>query len=306
MNESTTLRVYLDPAMLATAVAGQFNFMNVLKETVEGAGWTLEWHQTGPKAREAAPDLPGHALFHAEAPTHDRALSFRRAYHYPFWQIEPAQQRWRFHVARSTYDPSGVDATQAAKFVARLVERVLPGPEPGRGDYILVPLQGRIRRCRSFQTMSPVDMLTRVADTRRPTIATLHPGETYDAADHAALEALTRRFRNLTIGAKTAPLLRDCDFVATMNSAVAFDGLLLGKPAVLFGQSDFHHIALNAADLGAEEALDRARSHHRNFGSYIFWFLREMAINATAPDAQGQIIRAMQRGGWPIGQPPRL
>jgi len=294
------LRVYLEPPMLRTARAGTFNFLNVLKTAVEGAGWALEWHETGPKARQRAPDRDGYALFHAEAPTHDRALTFRRAYHYPFWQIEPVQQRWRFAVARAGFDPATIDPGAAHAFADRLRKRVLPGPPPRRDGPVLIPLQGMIRRHRSFQTMSPVEMVERVAASGRPCMATLHPAEAYDAADHAALDELARRHSNLRIGGDTAGILRDCAFVATQNSAVAFDGYLLGKPAVLFAQIDFHHIALNVADMGVAQALHAAEAHRPDFDRYLFWFLQQRAINATLPDAGARILAAMRRGGWPI------
>lgn len=294
------LRTYLEAPMLHTARAGTFNFLNVLKAAVEGAGWRVEWHETGPEARHRAPDRDGYALFHAEAPTHDRALTFRRAYHYPFWQIEPAQQRWRFAVARAAFDPAAVDAGAARAFAARLRDRVLPGPPPRRDGPILIPLQGRLRQHRSFQTMSPLDMVATVAATGRPCTATLHPNEVYDAADRVALDRLAARHGNLSVGGNTMALLRDCAHVATMNSAVAFDGYLLGKPAVLFAQIDFHHIGLNVADLGAPEALRTATDHRPDFDRYLYWFLQDRAINATRPDAGARILAAMRRGGWPI------
>lgn len=295
-----TLRVYLEPAMLRTARDGSFNFMNVLDKTVSAQGWRIEWHQTGPAARSLAPRLDGYALFHAEAPTHDRALTFRRAYHYPFWHIEPVQQRWRFAVARAPFDPDAIDAEAAHAFATRLRARVQPGPPPTRGNTVLIALQGHIRRCRSFQTASPIAMVQAAAQTGLPCIATLHPNEHYDDADHAALHALNARYANLRIGGDTMSLLRDCAFVVTQNSAVAFDGYLLGKAAVLFAQIDFHHIALNAADIGAEAALAQAPAHRPEFDRYLFWFLQQNAINATLPDAGARILGAMRRGGWPI------
>ena len=163
-----------------------------------------------------------------------------------------------------------------------------------------MPLQGYLRRTRSFQTMSPVEMLEAVAATGRPVVATLHPSEQYDEADHRALRALARQHRNLTIGGDTMALLRGCAFVATQNSAVAFDGMILGKPAVLFAQIDFHHAALNVAELGAEAALAAAAEGGPDPDRYLWWFLKDQAIDAQAPDAGERILAAMRRGGWPI------
>lgn len=297
---ATTLRIYLQGNMLETSRAGTFNFMNVLRSAVEGAGWQVEFHETGAAARARAPRQGGYALFHMEPPTHDRALTFRRAYHYPFWQIETLPQRWRFQVAQSRFDADAIDPAAARDFAERLRARVLPGPPPRRGQTVLVPLQGLIRRCRSFQTMSPLDMLEAACASARPVTATLHPGEIYDAADMQALERIARQHPNLTIGGNTAQILRDCAFVVTQNSAVAFDGYLLGKPAVLFGQIDFHHIGLNVAELGAERALALAETHQPPFEAYLFWFLQQNAVNASRPDAGEQILQRMRRGGWPI------
>lgn len=300
------LRIYLEQGMLQTALAGTFNFMNVLWDAVRSAGWQVIFLPTGPKARKQAPDLPGYALFHLEPPTHDRALTFRRAYHYPFWQIQNHIQRWRSDVALSRFDPASIQTGPARDFQKRLRARVLAGPAPTHGSRVLIALQGRLQECRSFQTMSPIEMVRQIARTGQPATATLHPNETYDENDLRALEQLALDFPNLTIGGRTAALLRDCCFVATQNSAVAFDGYLLGKPAVLFAQSDLHHIALNVADLGAETALARAPDHRPDFARYLFWFLQRMSINATAKDAPAQIINAMKKGGWPIGQPPKM
>ncbi len=300
MAKPTRLRVYLEPEMLASARAGGFNFLNRLKLAIESAGWAVEWRETGPAERLAAPTRGGYALFHMEPPTHARALTFRRAYHYPFWNIEPVAERWNFHVARQHFDPARIDPAMAADFATRLRRRVLPDARPQTGDHILVPLQGRIRQHRSFQSHSPVEMLRMSAETGRPVIATLHPRESYDAGDHAALTELAARHPNLTIGGDTPRLLESCAFVVTENSAVAFDGYLLGKPAVLFAQVDFHHIALNVADLGAEAALSRAPAHRPDFAAYLYWLLHMMAVDAMAPDAEAQILQAMRRGGWPL------
>lgn len=296
----STLRIYLEPDMLRSARQGSFNFLNQLRTAVESIGWRVEWRPTGPAARLQAPLRGGYALFHMERPTHDRALTFRRAYHYPFWHIESVSERWRWPVAQAHFDPASIDPDQASAFASRLRARVLPDA-PGQGEHVLIPLQGRISQTRSFQTMSPLAMVEAVAQTGRPAIVTLHPREAYSPDERAALDALAQRYPNVQIGADDhARALRDCAFVATQNSSVAFDGYLLGKPAVLFAQIDFHHIALNVADMGVKAALAAATTHRPDFDRYLFWFLRGQSIQATAPDAPRQILRAMAKGGWPI------
>lgn len=296
----TMLRVYLNRDMLPAAQAGRFPFMALLRRTVEASGWTVAFEPASPAAHDSPPPPGDYALFHMKRPLHERTLTFRRAYHYPFWWIEPVAERWRFAVARAAFDPHTVDPAVAAGFSARLRARVLPGPAPVRGDRILVPLQGHLRRTRSFQSMNPLEMLDTVCRAGRPVTATLHPAERYDAGDHAALRALAARHPNLTVGGDTAQLLRDCAFVATQNSAVAFDGMILGKPAVLFAQIDFHHAALNVAQLGAQQALAAAETADGNADRYLWWFLKRRSIDVPAPDAGARILAALRSGGWPV------
>ncbi|MTE00682.1 hypothetical protein GIY56_10310 [Paracoccus sp. YIM 132242] len=300
MDQPRILRIYLHPPILQTAQAGKLGFLNRMSRLLEERGWQVAVQRSGEAARQAAPGLPGYALYHMERPTHDRALTFRRAYHYPFWRLERHAERWSWPVARARFDPLAVDAQAARDFADRLRRRVLPGPDPVRGDHVLIPLQGRLRECRSFQTMSPVDMVESVARTGRPAIATFHPKEPPDAEDRRALDGLARRYPNLTIGGDTAKLLRGCALVATQNSAVGFDGLILDKPLVLFGMADFHHVALNVADLGADAALARADRHRPDVAAYLDWFLRRTSLDMMAPDADDRMLAAMKKGGWPV------
>lgn len=303
MTEPHQLRIYLHQPLLGDLRRGRMNFLRRLILLLESQGWQVEAQSSGVAAREAAPHRPGYALFHMEKPTHDRALTFRRAYQFPFWRIEQMAERWRWPVAQARFDPKAIDPGAAQDFASRLAARVLPGPPPVRGRHVLIPLQGRLGQARSFQTMSPLDMVARVAETGRPTIATLHPKENYDPQDLAALEDLALTHPNLTLGGDTAAALRDCAFVATQNSAVAFDGYILGKPAVLFGQVDFHHIGLNVSRMGVDAALAAAPDHQPDFARYLYWFLQDHAINMSATDASAQIATWLRRGGWPVDLP---
>ncbi|MFN3279040.1 MAG: hypothetical protein ACK41Y_11670 [Paracoccus hibiscisoli] len=294
------LTVYLHPPILHTARAGKLGILNRIRSLLEPRGWRIDIRPSGDQARALAPTLPGHALFNMERPTHDRALTFRLAYHYPYWRLERLAERWRWPIAQTPFDPARIEGDAAQTFARRLRARVLPGPEPVRGDHILIPLQGHIRRQRSFQSASPVQMIRAAARTRRPCIATLHPKEVYDDADRTALDRLARDHPNLTIGGDTAARLRDCAFVVTQNSGVGFDGLILGKPVVLFGLSDYHHVTLDAARLGAERALALAPDHAPPTAKFLDWFLRRTSLDMMAADADDRLLAAMKKGGWPV------
>lgn len=276
--------------MLGDARKGRFNFLARLAGAVEAMGARISFRPLDGRRGDRS-------LWHMRAPDDAvDALIFRRTYHYPFWHIEAEPERWRWPVALDRFAPP--DPGLADDFAARLRRRIWPRAPISRGAELLVPLQGRIRQCRSFQTMAPVAMLAAIGQTGRRAAITLHPREILDDADRAALEALLVRYPGLRLAGDSRALLPQCLGVVTMNSAVAFDGYILGKPAVLFAQVDFHHIALKAADLGACAALDALPGHRPDFAGYLHWFLGQ-AIDAMAPDAEAQIRRALIRCGWP-------
>lgn len=302
MTAPRLLTLYLDAPTLARHRAGEHNFLARLTSALTGRGWAVTAEVSTPQARRGAPDRPGHALYHMEEPTHAAALTCRRAYIGAFWRIEATARRWDWPVARAAFDPASVDAAPARRFADNWRKRLFGTPEvPPLGQTVLVPLQGLLRRHRSFQSMSPVEMLEVLARhfPDRPILATTHPREVLDAADRAALAALTRSHPNLRLqdGGSDAALA-NAGLVATQNSSVAFSGFVLHRPALLFADIDFHHIAASVPRDGM--AALSAAGAPADFDRYLFWFLRRQAINAYAEDTEAQILAVLARHGWPV------
>lgn len=276
--------------------SGHFNFIERVRDAVASRGWHSE---IAPES-DAAPERYVYALHHMSGPRHKRTKIFRRTYYYPFWHIETVPQRWRWDVAKAEYRPNQIDTDEARNFIHNLRAQYLPGISPVAPTHVLIALQQDLLKTRSFQTMSPLAMIEAVARTEKTCIATLHPNGDYKPEELAALDTLAARYPNLTIGGSSRDLLAGAEYVATQNSAVAMDAYLLTRPVVLFGQIDFHHIALNVADMGVEAALNAAPDHKTHYAKYLYWMLREQAIDAMAPTAELRILDALKKGGWPI------
>lgn len=301
MRQTRLLTLYLDPATLARLRRGEHTFFGRLVAAVRGQGWQVTAEPDSLANRLAAPGRPGYALYHMEEPTHERALTCRRTYVGAFWHIEAQAARWLWPVARAPFRPGDVPAEPARRFVAQLRHRLWPDPPQIRDEgYLLVPLQGRLTQQRSFQSMSPVAMLeTLLARTDRPLRAFLHPREVYSAEERAALDALVSRAPRLSLASSGAPeALPGCHAVATENSALAFEGYVLEKPALLFAGADFHHIAASVPRDGLDAAF--APRPSPEFARYLFWFLREQAINAGSGDCEARVLDVLRRNGWPI------
>lgn len=295
---------YLDDSLRISAEAGTHNFIGKVDAVLRAAGLVVEYRANSSAARLSSVLRPGYALFHMDQPNHARALTMRRVYHYPFWQIEPTTERWDWHVAQAGFDPDSIDPAEARKFHGFWRRRLFPdAPAPTRDGFIYVPLQGKLTDHRSFQAASPVEMIkaTLRHEPERLVITTFHPKEAYSDAERQAVYDLAAEHPRLSI--KTGGmdrLLPACDYIVTQNSAVAFNGIFFEKPAILFARSDFHHIATNVADMGVAQAFAEVERMVPDFAAYLWWFWQRMAINAGRPEAEDQIRASLRRAAWPV------
>lgn len=289
------LNIYLPEPMRADAAAGRVNIVNRI---VAALGWPVVYHPVEDWARGE-----GFSLGLMTEPVRDGQLCLRRAYHYPFWQIEATNERWNFDVAKAAFVVGDIDPALARPFFRRWRDKVLGEVTPSRQGFVFMPLQGRLLQHRSFQTMSPVAMIeaTLEAEPKRAIKVTLHPKEVYLAKELAALQALERRFSRFQVVTGDAKaLVMACDYVVTQNSSVAMTGFFARKPAVLFAGIDFHHIAGVVARDGLAGAFAKAGAEPPDFAGYLYWFFKLHCINGGAPEAEDQIRARLQRHGWPI------
>ncbi|MCU0827881.1 MAG: hypothetical protein MUE52_10840 [Tabrizicola sp.] len=294
------LHLYLHSPWREAAEEGKVNLFNRMRDALHG--WTFHFHPDTETERARAAGR-GYGLFHMQEPTAPHILNLRRAYILPFWRIEAVADRWRFDVALAPFTPGDILSDEAVSFQRRWRIKILGEAPPRRTGTILIPLQGRLSDRRSFQSMSPIDMVEttveRVPD--KTIIATLHPREIYTPSEIEALEQIEKRCPRFHLVRSPSPdLLLNCDAVVTQNSSVALNGFLADKPAVLFAESDFHHIAGSVPRDGLDAAFARLSGPPPPFARYVTWFLRRQAINGGAPDCEAQILARFRRHGWPV------
>lgn len=303
MDSLKTLHIFLEKNFKLSAEEGTHNFMNRIESAMFRMGFSVDYHLNSPQNRKASKSFQGYSLFHMQDPVHNRALNFRRAYFYPFWRIENTAERWNFRVSQTPYPDGNQDPNIAKSFANGMRKRHFCDVKASKGGFVYLPLQGRISEHRSFQTCSPLEMIEKalIYESERPIVAGLHPKETYSKKEMLQLEVLEKKHRRFSVSTLgSTALLPACDYVVTQNSSVALHGFFLKKPAVLFAQIDFHHIAGNVGEMGLEAAFEHARNTEANFDSYLLWFLRKTTINAGKDNAEDRIIAAMRKSGWEL------
>lgn len=305
MNAEKTLVFYLEPGFRERAEAGQINFINKVVLAFQSCGFQVKFKDNSDTEIVESAVHPGYALYHMEEPVGPRGLTMRLAYFYPFWRIERTGRRWDWEVAKSSFDPEKLDPIEAGTFTRQWRNRLFGTAEPApRGDgHVYIPLQGRLREKRSFQTMSPIEMIERTVaeEPKRRIVLGLHPRETYSTAERRAIDRLI--MQDSRLGFSDAPaieLVRGADYLVTQNSSVAMTGYFQHRPVILFGQIDFHHIALTVASLGAAEAFRQVHDHKPDYDRYLLWFLQKMAINAGRAEAEQKILETVRAHGWRV------
>jgi hypothetical protein len=299
MADDKTIRFYMEEPLRVSAAKGEHNFIRLIENVLTKAQLRAEFCDF-PIKEDA---FEGRSLSQMVNPPNDKGLVFRRVYHYPFWQIDAVAQRWHWDVARATFDPE-VASGDAARFYKFWQKRLFGNaPQETRCDgFVYIPLQGHLQRQRLFQNCTPLEMIEHaLAHSGRKVVATLHPKESYSSSDLSALKALAKKHPHLTIATGDMErYLQTCDYVVTQNSGVAFSGFFFGKPALIFGKIDFHHITVIADMDALGDSFAYVATHAPVYEKYVWWFWQDQSINAGRDDAEAKIAARLRRFGWPI------
>jgi hypothetical protein len=302
VTKGEVIRVYLDRPMLTEARAGRQNFLNRVAAAVKPFGVTLDFRPANGWERVTAPLRRGWEMRHKAGREGARCLTFRQVYAAPFWDIDAAPERWHGHAARAEFCPGEVDREEARHFAAFWRNRLYHGKTEGatRDGFVFVPFQGKLLKRRSFQSMSPVDMLETLRERfpGKRIVARLHPRESYSGAERKALAAFGERGKGFEMtDAPAEALLATCDLVATENSGLGFWAAFFRKPVILFAESDAHHIAASVMRDGLAGALARLGGPEPDYDAYIYWLWQEMSLNAGRDGVEKKIVAALRRGG---------
>ncbi len=305
MSARNTVTFYLPPKLRKQAMRGNHNFIKKVGDVLGNAGLSVGFDGDDDLARLRAMARPGYSMYLMDEPVNGHGLTFRRTYIYPFWHIEKQAARWAWPVAQDAFDPATVNPQKAANFYRFWCNRLFDdAPQHARADgFVYVPLQGQLLCKRSFQFCSPLEMVQTVLerDAGRQVMVKLHPSETYSPEEQNALEDLLAEHDRLFVRVGgTDRFLQNCDYIVTQNSSVGFMGYFFGKPLILFGKADFHHIALNVQRVGVLAAFDQVQGHAPDYAAYLQWFLQQRAINAGRAEAKVKIRTVLRGHGWPV------
>lgn len=232
------------------------------------------------------------------------------AYFWEFWHLDPKGTKAFSSIGDLPYDARAMPYARAVRFFdgqrAKLVEarkskygqkaEVSKLPEGALAVFFQghFPLrQGATR----FDDLAMLEVVRQYAGNR-PIVVKPHP-LVNDPFTLASVQAL-RDDRLIITDANVHDILARCAATVSINSTVALEGYLHRKPAILFGRSDFHHIA-GRVDRPEDfpEVLTAQLGRNGGFAQYLAWYFLRHCLRLGSPGLQDALWSRFAAAGFP-------
>ena len=237
-------------------------------------------------------------------------LNSATAYLDTFWHLDPSGVLANSSISDKIFDPELIDKAGADRFYAAIIARfaavrrsryrqpdaMLAVPDGA----IAVFLQGPAPHQLGQAFCSTEAMLCAVAKGAggRPIVVKPHP-----LKPDLGLEQIDRvRAQGhdlMTTTANVHDVLAKAAVSVSINSAVAMEGFQHGKPAIVFGKSDFHHFVetvRNGDDFGT--ALQAALARKLDHARALYWYFGLNCLWLEAPDFEARLLAVFAEAGF--------
>jgi hypothetical protein len=234
------------------------------------------------------------------------------AYLLGFWHLDPEGVQGQSSARSHRFDVNAVEKAPAMQFLRDLQRRFLrprlsrfqqpqdPAPDLPQGA-VAVFLQGgsayRVGRCK----VPPHDMILAACQGSggRPVIVKPHP-QAMEVGAEAVEIAREMGARVHVSTANVHDVIRAAAVTVSVNSAVAIEGFLQRRPAILFGDSDFESLVVRVRRTDEfAGALAAALAPRWPYAKMLYWYFSQHALELEAPDFEDRCFAAFARVGFP-------
>lgn len=219
-------------------------------------------------------------------------------------------------VALRPFDPGTIDSAQAERFLTRRIERRILAsglskePQTRSGAAVHLP-KGYIL----FTLQQPRDVVLKLADVStdailslliaraglQPFVIKLHPA-TRDPGFINRINALNNPARGVfVVNDHVHDLILGASRVVTVNSGTGLEALLLERPVITCGRSDYHHLTMRATTPEAlTAALDASPAipDRVTLARYAFWYFKQM-IDVSEAGWEDLVVDRLLAAGRP-------
>jgi hypothetical protein len=234
------------------------------------------------------------------------------AYFWEFWHLDPVGTKAFSSIGLQQYDPNSVKPQRAKNFSDNLRKRYLSQRKSKYGqpsecsDFppgaVAVFFQGDYPANSGATRFSDLDVLQAVQSGAgdRPIIVKPHPLAS-TSSDADIIANLARDDPRIVLSdGNVHDILAASALTASVNSTVALEGFMHGVPAVLFGTSDFHHIAttIKTPDSFAA-ALDAELHRDEDYDRFLAWYFLKHCLPLNSGKLEDMIWQRFENAGFP-------
>lgn len=234
------------------------------------------------------------------------------AYFWEFWHLDPVGTKALSSIGAQSYDPASMPYARAERFFAHQRARLVTPRLSKYGQKaevtalpqgaLAVFLQGEFPIRQGVTRFDDLAMLRAVQawDGDWPILVKPHPlvKNPFTLAELAV--AVHGDDRITLTDANVHDMLDACAATVSINSTVALEGFLHRKPAVLFGQCDFHHLAgrvMEPEDFAPVLAGQLCR--RGGYAQYLAWYFLRHCLRLGAPGLEAAIWQRFAAAGFP-------
>lgn len=237
-------------------------------------------------------------------------LNAATAYFDTFWHMDPSGVLANSSISDKIFEPELIDKAAADRFYASIIARfaavrrsryrqpdaVLAVPD----EAIAVFLQGPAPHQLGQAHCSSEEMLCAVAKGADGRAVVVKPHPLKPDLGLAQISRVRAQGHALmTTTANVHDVLAKAAVSVSINSAVAMEGFQHGKPAIVFGKSDFHHFVetvRNGDDFGA--ALQTALASKLDYARALYWYFGLNCLWLEAPDFEARLLAVFAEAGF--------
>jgi hypothetical protein len=276
-----------------------------IQQLIEARGGEVE---LAPRFPPGKPDGNLHIVDNARQ-AHVDVLIGAVAYLEGCWHLDPKGVLADSMIADLAFDPTLVDQGLATSYVEDLKTRFSDARfsryhqrknvEDIQPDSIVIFLQGPPPYNRNQAFMSCEDMIRTVLDhaAQRPVYMKPHPNRKEEGLD-LIRQMKAEGYAPIKTNANVHDLLRQAAVTVSVNSAASIEGLLHGRPALLFARSDFAAAAQSVRSY--EEfpaALERALTRSRDYTKFLYWYFTQ-CLWLDDPDFEEHVLTRFSAMGF--------
>jgi hypothetical protein len=237
-------------------------------------------------------------------------LNAATAYLEGFFHVDPIGIQAASRIGTLRYDADLIDALQAQTYLAALQAR-FKAPRHSRyrqtkkhvdlpKNSIAVFLQGPavLRNGQAYCSFDAMlDAVCRGANGR-PVVVKAHPLQMELGAEIIA-RAREAGHAMIETAANVHDILAACDVTVSVNSAASIEGFLHGKPAVLFGKSDYRQLTQTAvAPDNFPQALAAALANPPDYAKAVTWYFGQNCLDIQADSFAQRLWAIFDEAGF--------